>query len=166
MKALARRPQRLAAAFAVALIAVGVAAATGSATATLPNPCTLLTKVHPEHALARKGKHLGVKRRKLARYGAGKQASSICSETVGTMPVSLSLSLAAPGGFGGVSVTSTTHPAGLGSGDMLVVGKSPTGGPVDFISFHTATIYASLSANGATPSSLTTLARQVYKLLP
>jgi hypothetical protein len=58
-----------------------------------------------------------------------------------------------------------THPAGLGSGDMLVVGKSPTGGPVDFISFHTATIYASLSANGATPSSLTTLARQVYKLL-
>jgi hypothetical protein len=58
-----------------------------------------------------------------------------------------------------------THPTGLGSGDELVVGKTPTGGPVDFVVFHKSTTYADLSANGANPSSLTTLAREIYKLL-
>ena len=168
MKALTRPWPRGVAALALVATCVAVAAGTGSAaaTATLPNPCTLLVKVHPEHTLTRRGKRLvGVGRHKLARYGTGKQASSTCSETIGAVPVYLSVSLAAPGGFGGVAVTSTTHPAGLGSNDMLVIGKSPTGGPVDFIAFHSATVYASLSANGATPASLTTLARQVYKLL-
>ena len=85
---------------------------------------------------------------------------------VGTLPIYLSMSHSF-GGFGGIKVTSTTHPSGLGSGDELVVGTGlgPAGGPVDFIVFHKGTTYADLSANGATPSKLTILARQIYKLL-
>jgi hypothetical protein len=92
-------------------------------------------------------------------------ASSTCSETVGTLPVYLTVSHSF-GGFGGIKVTSTTHPSGLGPGDELVVGAGPTGNPVDFIVFHKSTVYVDLSANGANPSRLTTLARQVYRLLP
>ena len=159
--------QRCAAVLALAVACAALVSATAAATssATLPNPCTILTKVHPELAFAHKGTRLGVTHRKLTHYGAGKQATSTCSETVGTRPVYLSVSLTPSGGFGGVNVTSTTHPVGLGSGDVLIVGKSPSGSPVDFLEFHTATVYANLSANGEAPSSLTTLARQIYKLL-
>jgi hypothetical protein len=106
-----------------------------------------------------------VTHRKLTNHGSGSLASSTCSETVGTLPVYLTVSHAS-GGFGGIKVSSTTHPSGLGIGDELVVGTGPTGKPVDFIIFHRLTVYMDLSANGAKPSSLTTLARQIYKLLP
>ena len=51
------------------------------------------------------------------------------------------------------------------TGDELVVGTGPTGSPVDFIVFHTTRAYVSINANGATPRSLTALARQVYPLV-
>jgi hypothetical protein len=138
--------------------------AAGSASAaTLPNPCTLLANVHPEHTFGH-GKSLAVGHGKLRRYGSGRNASAYCSETVGKLVVSLSLSPSA-GGFGGVKVISQTHPSGLGSSATLTTGTSPTGSPVDFIAFHKAAVYADLSANGANPASISTLARQVYKLL-
>jgi hypothetical protein len=147
----------------VVIACAGFAAASEVSAATPPNACTLLTNVHPEKTLHKGGS--AITHRVLHKYGSGQGASQTCSETIGTQPVYLSLSLAA-GGFGGVKVTSTTHPSGLGSGDSLIVGTSPSGGAVDFIEFHKGTIFADLSANGASPSGITTVARKVYKLLP
>ena len=148
----------------LALVAsLGSAAAAGAASGTaLPNPCALLTSLHPEATLA-PGK--SVAGRKLTNQGTGAFATSTCQETVGALPVYLSVGHNF-GGFGGIKVTSITHPGGLGSGDELVVGTGfGSTGPVDFIVFHKGTTYADLSANGAKPTSLTTLARQLYKLL-
>jgi hypothetical protein len=162
MEALARFCRRLAILGVAALIAP---VASGMASvATLPNPCTLLSKVHPGTTLA-PGKSVVVTQGKLASHGSGNLAISTCSEMVGTLPLNLTFSHSF-GGFGGIQVTSITHPSGLGSGDKLVVATSPSGSPVDFIVFHKATVYVDLSANGANPSRLTTLARQVYRLLP
>jgi hypothetical protein len=138
--------------------------ASGAATAAaLPNPCALLTAVHAEKTLA-KGKSVVVKHGKLVKSGSGSFVRLTCSEMVGTQPVFLTLSHSS-GGFGGVKITSTTHPSGLGSGDQLVVGTGPTGAPVDFIVFHKAGVFADISANGANPGKLTTLARQLFKLI-
>jgi hypothetical protein len=141
----------------------GFAGAGEVSAASLPNACTLLTNAHPEQTLHKDGSVIA--HRVLHKYGSGEGASQTCSETIGTQSVNLSLSLGA-GGFGGVKVVSTTHPGGLGSGDSLIVGSSPSGGAVDFVEFHKGTIFADLSANGASPSGVTTVARRVYKLLP
>lgn len=150
-----------------AALVVGVVACTvpfvafpAAAATAFPNPCTLLTKVHAEKTLGSGG----VTRGKLTTFGSGKAASSTCAEKVGTLSVFLTLSRAA-GGFGGLKITSTTHPTGLGSGDELVVGTGPSGNPVDFIVFHKKSVFADLSANGASPAHITTVARQIYKLL-
>ena len=112
-----------------------------------------------------RGKVLPVSHRKSQKFGVGAAASSVCSEKVGTQAVSLSLS-SSSGGFGGVRVTSQTHPSGLGVGDTLTVGKSANGtSPIDFLSFHPARIYADVTGNGAVPSILTTFSRAVYRLL-
>jgi hypothetical protein len=158
MSALVSCRRRAGALVVVVFCLVSVAVAGAASSAALPNPCTLLISAHPEKALA-PGR--SVEHRKLVKQGS---AGSTCSETVGTLPVYLSVSHAF-GGFGGIKVISMTHPSGLGGGDELVVGKTPTGGPVDFVVFHKSTTYADLSANGANPSSLTTLAREIYKLL-
>jgi hypothetical protein len=142
---------------------VGFAAASEVSAASPPNACTLLTNAHPEQTLHKGGS--AITHRALHKYGSGQGASQTCSETIGTQPVYLFLSLGA-GGFGGVKVTSTTHPSGLGSGDSLIVGTSSRGGAVDFIEFHRGTVFAVLTANGASPSGITTVARKVYKLLP
>jgi hypothetical protein len=150
----------LALAFLLALVLTNAAGA--AAGAALPSPCALLGGVHPEATLA-PGK--SVTGQKLTRYGTGPLASETCSEKVGALPVYLSVSHNF-GGFGGIRVTSTTHPSGLGSGDELVVGTGAgNGSAIDFIVFHKTTAYVDLSANGASPASLTALARQVYKLL-
>ena len=163
MKVLARSLGRLAVVAAVVLCFVLVGAG-GVSAATLPNPCTLLTKVHPERAFGH-GKTLAVTHRVQHKYGSGALANLSCSETVGTQPVSINLSAGA-GGFGGVKITSETHPTGLGAGALLIVGTGlGGGGPVDFVEFHTATIYVSISANGASPATLTAFARLVYKAI-
>jgi hypothetical protein len=134
--------------------------------APLPNPCTLLAKVHPERTLHKGGS--AIKHRRHQSYGTGSSAGSTCFETIGTQQVSLGLSFSS-GGFGGVKITSETHPSGLGSGPTLYVGTGTgagSGGPVDFVTFHKAAIFADLDANGASPKSITAVARQVYKLLP
>jgi hypothetical protein len=146
------------------VVCLAFAAAGSAAVAMLPNPCTLLARVHPEHTFGH-GATMAVTHKRLQKYGSGANASSYCSETVGKLLVALSLSGSA-GGSGGVKVISQTHPSGLGSAATLTVGSGPTGSPVDFISFRKSSLYASLSANGANPSSITTLARQLYKLLP
>ena len=148
---------------AVVLACAGFAAAGRVSAANQPNACTLLSNAHPEMILHKGGS--AITHHALHKYGSGQGASQTCSETIGTQPVNLSLSLGA-GGFGGVKVTSTTHPSGLGSGDALIVGTSPSGGAVDFIEFHRGTVFADLSANGASPGGITTVARRVYKLLP
>ena len=162
MKVLVHGSRRLAVVFSVGVVAaaLGAGVASGGSAATLPDPCALLAKVHPELTIA-KGKTVTTTLGKRATYGSGKLQSLYCPETVGKLTVSITVSHSA-GAFGGVKVTSTTHPSGLGSGDTLIVGQSPTGAPVDLIVFHTATVYVSISANGASPASLTTLARQVY----
>ena len=154
-----------------AILSVGVAAAagigpgiaSGESAASLPDPCAILTKVQPENTIA-KGQAVAVKLGKLVKYGSGSSGSLYCPEMVGKLTVSITVSHSA-GGFGGVQITSRTHPTGLGSGDELIVGHSPAGAPVDFIAFHTSKAYVSISANGASPASLTTLARQVYALI-
>jgi hypothetical protein len=153
-----RRPAAL-----VAMAAIALVVANAASSATLPNPCTLLNQVPPETTLA-KGKSVVLTRGRLSSHGSGSLATSTCSERIGALPVYLTFSHAF-GGFGGIQVTSTTHPSGLGAGDALVVGRGPTGNPVDFIVFHKSTVYVDLSANGANPSSLTTLARELYRLL-
>jgi hypothetical protein len=160
---LLRHTVALSVCIAVVSAAAGSATATASSAATLPDPCALLTKVHPENTIA-KGTTVTVKIGKLVKYGSGRSAGSSCSEMVGRFTVSISLSHTA-GGFGGVRIISTTHPTGLGPGDELIVGTGPNGAAVDFIVFHTAKAYVDISANGATPSSLTALARQVYPLV-
>jgi hypothetical protein len=148
-------------ALVVGVVCIGlVAAFTAAAATSIPNPCTLLAKVHAEKTLGSGGVTQG----KLTTYGSGQAASSTCSEKVGTLSVFLTLSHSA-GGFGGIKITSTAHPSGLGSGDELVVGTGPSGNPVDFIVFHKKSVFADLSANGATPAHITTVARQIYKLL-
>ena len=146
----------------VGVVLAGFAPAGEVSAASLPNACTLLTNAHPGETLHKGGS--AITHRALHKYGSGEGASQTCSETIGTQSVYLSLSLGA-GGFGGVKVTSTTHPSGLGSGASLIVGTSRSGGAVDFINFHKGTIFASVSANGASPSGITTVARKVYKLL-
>jgi hypothetical protein len=149
---------------AIAVVAAGSTIAGASAAGTLPDPCTLLTQVHAENTIA-KGKTVTVKLGKLSKYGTGNGASLSCAEKVGTLNVSIDVSHYV-GGFGGVKITSTTHPSGLGAGDALIVGSGAgSGGPVDFITFHTAKGYFDISANGANPIELTTLARQVYALV-
>jgi len=143
------------------LVVAATAAASGAAS---PNACAVLTKAHPEKTFGH-GKVLAVSQRKSHKYGAGAAASSVCSEKVGTQAISLSLS-SSGGGFGGVKVTSQTHPSGLGAGDTLIVGTTASGNsPVDFLSFHRGNVYAVVTANGAAPSVLTTVARSVYRLL-
>ena len=164
MQVLARSSRRRAIVAGVAVACLAALAA-GTASAALPNPCALLTKVHPEQTFGH-GKTLVVSKRTQHKYGSGKYLSLTCSETVGTQPVNISLSAAAPGGFGGVADEKTTHPGGLGAGASLITGKAvPGGGPVDFVLFHRGAVYVDLSANGATPALLTTFARQVYKAL-
>jgi hypothetical protein len=139
------------------------ATATASGVAS-PSACAVLTKAHPEKAFGH-GKVLAVSHRKAQKYGAGASATTVCSEKVGTQAISLSLS-SSGGGFGGIKVTSQTHPSGLGAGDTLTVGTTPSGNsPVDFLSFHHGNVYAVVTANGAAPSVLTTFARAVYRLL-
>jgi hypothetical protein len=143
------------------VVCLGLVAAFAAAAATaLPNPCTLLAKVHAEKTLG----FGGVTQGKLTTFGSGQAASSTCSEKVGALSVFLTLSHLA-GGFGGIKITSTAHPNGLGSGDELVVGTGPSGNPVDFIVFHKRSVFVDLSANGATSAHITTVARQIYKLL-
>ena len=141
-----------------------IAAAATASRAALPNACAVLTMAHPEKAVGR-GKVLPVSHRKSQKFGVGAAASFVCSEKVGTQAISLSLS-SSSGGFGGVRVTSQTHPSGLGVGDTLTIGKSASGtSPVDFLSFHRGGVYAVVTANGASPSVLTTFSRTVYRLL-
>jgi hypothetical protein len=164
MRSFAPLRRRRAVIAGVAVTCLAFPAASSAAAATLPDPCTLLAKVHPERTLHKGGS--AIKHRQHHKYGAGATASATCSETIGTQPVSLSLSFSG-GGFGGVKITSMTHPSGLGAGATLVVGTGAgSGGPVDFISFHKKTIFADINANGAAASGLTTVARQVFKLLP
>lgn len=149
-------------------VAFLVVASTALASApSLPNPCTLLTAGRAQHAFGH-GKTLAVGHRKHEKYGSGRYLSLYCSETVGTQPVSINVMSGGFGGFGGVRITSETHPAGLGSDATLItgVGAGNGGGPVDFINFHRMTIYVDISANGASPSTVATFARTVYKLLP
>ena len=142
-----------------------IAASAAASQAALPNACAVLTKAHPEKAFGR-GKVLPISHRKSQKFGVGATASFVCSEKVGTQTISLSLSSSSSGGFGGIKVTSQTHPSGLGVGDTLTIGKSASGtSPIDFLSFHRAGIYADVTANGASPSVLTAFSRAVYRLL-
>jgi hypothetical protein len=143
------------------LVSVGAASAAPS---TLPNACTVLKTADPQAAFG-SGLSLAAQT-KLVKYGSGKFASETCTEAVGSQRVVLSLTQNGTGGFGGVSITSTTHPSGLGSGADLIVGTaSGSGTAVDFVTFHRGSIYADLSANGASPTKLAAFAKKIYKLL-
>jgi hypothetical protein len=137
-----------------------------SSAAALPNPCTLLANAHAGTAFGH-GKTLPLGAQKTQHYGTGKYAGATCLTSVGSQQVSLNLSGGA-GGFGGVKITSQTHPSGLGAGATLTVGTGlgKGGGAVDFVSFHRGPIYAVVSANGASPAVLTSFARVVYRELP
>jgi hypothetical protein len=156
---------RLVGAIAIAAAAFAVAGVPAyAASSALPNPCTVLASAHAEDSVGSPA--AAVTAGKLKTYGTGRYLELYCSENVGTLSVSLSLVGEDENGFGGVKVTSTTHPGGLGSDDTLIVGTDISGGPVDFINFHRGSVYADLGANGASPSGLTALAQKIYKLIP
>jgi hypothetical protein len=137
-----------------------------SSAAALPNPCTLVANAHAGTAFG-KGKSLALGAQKVQKYGTGKYAGATCLTSVGTQQLSLGVSGTASGGFGGVKVTSQTHPGGLGSGATLTVGTAAgSGSAVDFITFDRGGVYVDITANGGSPATLTSFARQVYKLLP
>ena len=147
---------------ATVAVPVSVTAMISAASAiAIPNACTVLSAVQPQNSIAT-GKNVTPGKPKTTSSTAVGKA---CSEVVGSLTVYLDLSKYA-GGWGGVKVTSETHPSGLGASDLLVVGTGlGGGGPVDFINFHRAGIYASVSADGASASGLTALARLIYKRL-
>jgi hypothetical protein len=152
------------AASASALAASALLAA--SSAAALPNPCTLLANAHAGTAFGH-GKTLPLGATKTQHYGSGKYAGATCLTSVGAQQVSLNIS-GGGGGFGGIKITSQTHPTGLGPGATLIVGTGLGNGgrPVDFISFDRGAIHAVLTANGASPAALTSVARAVYQQLP
>ncbi len=147
------------AACVIAVPLFDVVADSAASASSLPNACSVLAAVQPQNTIAG-GKHVAVGKPKTTSSTATDKA---CSESVGAITVYLDFSKYA-GGFGGVKITSRTHPTGLGTGDELIVGTGlGSGGPVDFVNFHKGGIYASVSANGSVPSNLVALAREVYK---
>src|SRR5690348_13986824 len=96
---------------ATAVAALAVAGAAAASASALQNPCALLKAAHAEKTLA---KGATVKPGALKKYGSGALESDYCSETVGALTVSLSVAHNS-GGFGGIKVSSETHPSGLGA---------------------------------------------------
>ncbi len=149
---------------AAALAGLAFAAASSARGLALPSPCTILASAHAQSLSAKA--NATVSPGKLSTYGSGKFEQVTCDETVGTLSVYLSYYLN-QGGSGGVQITSQSHPEGFGGTATLTVGiGSGNHAPVDYIDFRKGTLYGDLSANGAEPSRLTTLARQIYKLTP
>jgi len=156
---------RLLAAPAAAVVGLTAVSASPAARTALPNPCTVLSSIHSYTMLGHGAREVG-KTGPLKTYGSGKYQSVSCSDVVGPITVYLSLMANGTGGFGGVRVTSTTHPEGFGGTGTLIVGTGAGGGgPVDFMVFHRGTTYVDLSANGATPAGLTLLGQSLYKLI-
>jgi hypothetical protein len=145
----------------IAVIGSGGLAASTAAASALPNPCSVLAAAHAQNTIAR-GHHVNVGKVKVSTSTPTYKA---CGQVVGSITVYLGIS-SFFGGSGGVAVTSRTHPSGLGAGDVLTIGKAMgAGGPVDVIDFHKGGVYVTISANGAAPSNLTALARQVFRSL-
>ena len=146
----------------VAVIGSGALVASTAAAGALPNPCSVLAAAHAQNTIAR-GHHVNVGKVKVSTSTPTYKA---CSQVVGSITVYLGIS-SFLGGSGGVAVTSLTHPSGLGVGAELTIGTAMgSGGPVDVIVFHRGGVYVTINANGAAPSNLTTLARQVFRSLP
>ena len=143
--------------------ALSLVAGTAVAMASLPNPCTLLVAAHAEKALDPTSS-VKVGAGHLQKYGSGQFASQTCTETVGALTVSVSLFLQ-DFSSGGVLHPTEIHPAGIGGG-FIITGKSTTGTAVDNAHLHKGQVYATIAANGATPSGLTTLSQKIYKLMP
>jgi len=144
-----------------AVIGSGVLGTDVALASTLPNPCSMLAAAHAQSTIAH-GRQVSVGKVKVS---TSTPTYKSCSQVVGSVTVYLGVS-SFLGGSGGVMVTSVTHPSGLGVGDELTVGKAMgSGGPVDVIDFHKHGVYVTIDANGATPSNLTSFARQVFKSL-
>jgi hypothetical protein len=156
---------RIGAALAIAAVACLASAAFASArVATLPNPCTILASAHPQDLKGTGSVTVG--RGTLKTYGSGKYEQVTCNETVGPLTVYLSYYMAV-GGSGGVRVVSQTHPSGFGGTATLTVGTGVVNNsPVDYLVFKKGALYADLGANGAEPSQLAALGREIYKLTP
>lgn len=158
------RTRLLAALATLALAGLAQAAASSARGVALPNPCTVLASAHATSLTAKST--ATVSAGKLQRYGSGKYEQLSCIEKVGTISVSLSYYFF-QGGSGGVQITSQSHPEGFAGTATLTVGTGAGNHlPVDYLEFRKGTLYGDLGANGAEPSKLTTLARQVYKLTP
>ncbi len=153
-------------ALTAALLAPAAVLAGSARASSLPNPCTVLRSANAGKTIGGSASATGTPG-PLKTYGTGKYQSLSCSEKVGKVSVYLTLSGPFNGGFGGVVVTSQSHPAGFGGTATLIVGiGSGTHAPVDFIDFHHGSVYADVNANGAEPAALTELAQSVYKLIP
>ena len=142
----------------VAVIGSGSLVASTAAAGALPNPCSVLAAAHAQNTIAR-GHHVNVGKVKVSTSTPTYKA---CSQVVGSITVYLGISSF----LGGVAVTFLTDPSGLGAGAELTIGKAMgSGGPVDVIVFHRGGVYVTINANGAAPSNLTALARQVFRSL-
>ncbi len=148
----------------VACLLLAAAAEGASAATSLPNPCTLLTAAHAEKALD-PTKSVSVGAVHLQTSGTGTFASEACSETVGPLTVSVDVFLQ-DFGFGGVLHPTELHPTGIGGGVVITGTSASSGAPVDSAHLHKGRVYAVIVANGASPTGLTAISRQIYQLLP
>jgi len=144
----------------IAVIGSGALAVSAAAAVAMPNPCPVLAAAHSSNTIAR-GHHVNAGKVKVS-TSTSTSTYRACSQVVGSITVYLGISSF----LGGVAVTFLTDPSGLGAGAELTIGKAMgSGGPADVIVFHRGGVYVTINANGAAPSNLTALARQVFQSL-
>ena len=137
------------------IAALGMISSGPAGAAALPNACGVLRTAHPQSIMPGHAASGAYTPQNTPGYAG-------CSVKVGALTVYPNLTTLPPGGSGGVAIKSTTHPRGLGAGDVLLVGTIVLGGPFDQVTFTRAGVHAFLTANGAAPARLVALARRVY----
>jgi hypothetical protein len=166
MTAIASTPRRLTRSIVCSgVIALAAALAVASAgAATLPNPCTLLAKLHAQTTIA-KGHTVAVK------LGAPVHTSNetSCSETIGKLSVGLIVGAPSANDLSVPHVVSESSVASLGTNATLVLGSPLYGGetngePLDYIAFYKSGVFVALTvSNGTvTKTALTALGVALY----
>jgi hypothetical protein len=152
----------------VALIAFGSGTSAGPAGATAwPNPCGLLSRVHPQTSVA-KGHHVAVKLGTVTKSSV----ETTCSESIGKLSIGLIIGPPSANNLSVPHVISESSVAGLGANATLVLGSSLEGGetnglPLDYIYFYKAGLFVAVTVtNGTTTKiALTDVASALYRLV-
>ena len=160
-------PRSLVASGAAVMVFVSVAWVGSASAATWPNPCTLLSHVHAQTAIAA-GRTVAVKLGAVSRTSA----ETTCSETVGKLSLELIVGPPSANNLRVPSVISESSVSGLGANAVLVLGRPTESGgtnglPLDYVSFFRSGLFVGLTvSNGTTTKGdLTVLATRLYALV-